>query len=445
MGLLFVTTGLGVLAAVGVTAAMATVVEPTATAESAPVDFTLELKAPLHVAAGSAYVVNIIYYNLGTETTPEAWVTATLPAGTAFVTATDRWGEPLPPDGINGNALTWHLTGLNCHKPADACCGHIFLTLQVDETLPEGEVLTTTATIATTASESDTTNNTASVTSVVCDMAGSIKQVHARHVMPGDVLTYTIRLSASQRFGGGMHGEWVNLTDTLPFSHQVRFLGWLGALTGTQHEGHELRWQGRVRAGEALSLQYRLGVEGTVTPGTVLSNVVHLAWRSHQMRLGPVTTVVTLPHGMLGLGPGEGGQLRHSYGVTLEVPPGAVTDTTRFQLRPLFTDTHPIAPAGGLMFAQRAFEMNAFRFAESVHQFKRPLTITVGYTDAHAAGLRRETLRLWTREGPAGPWRQLGEPARVMSGALSFTTTHFSQFALFGEAGHQVFLPLTTR
>jgi len=39
----------------------------------------------------------------------------------------------------------------------------------------------------------------------------------------------------------------------------------------------------------------------------------------------------------------------------------------------------------------------------------------------------------------------LGEPARVMSGALSFTTTHFSQFALFGQAEHRTYLPLVKR
>jgi hypothetical protein len=39
----------------------------------------------------------------------------------------------------------------------------------------------------------------------------------------------------------------------------------------------------------------------------------------------------------------------------------------------------------------------------------------------------------------------LGEPARVMSGALTFTTTHFTQFALFGEAKYNVYLPLIVR
>jgi hypothetical protein len=311
-------------------------------------------------------------------------------------------------------------------------------------------VLTTTASVGTSITETDTTNNEASAVSVIGAMAGSTKQVHARHVMPGDVLTYTITIKLAHQPGGGMWQDVV-LTDTLPFMHQVRFLGWSGALSGTVTEGtaeipHQmLRWQGRVQAGEPLTLQYRLGVEGVITPGTVISNVAMLGWEGGHMQLGPVTTVVTLPHGAMALGPYQGGQVYHRHGVTLTVPPGAVTDTTRFQFGPLFTDTYPTVPPGGLLFANRAFELNAFRFGDPVREFSRPLTITMNYTDADVAGLRRETLQLWTRTGPDGPWAMLCKPARVMSGTLAFTTTHLSQFALFGEAQHHIYLPQVLR
>jgi hypothetical protein len=163
------------------------------------------------------------------------------------------------------------------------------------------------------------------------------------------------------------------------------------------------------------------------------------------MQLGPVTTVVTLPHGALALGPNQAGQVTHRHGVTLTVPPGAVTDTARFQIGPLFTDTKPSDPPAGLLFANRGFEINAVRFGHQVTQFNGPLTLTVGLAGPDVAGLRRETLRLWTRSGPEGPWAQLGEPAQVMSGALAFTTTHLSHFALFGRGEYQTFLPVITR
>jgi hypothetical protein len=272
-------------------------------------------------------------------------------------------------------------------------------------------------------------------------MAGSKKQVRARHAMPGDVLTYTITLDLARQEASRMWQE-VTLTDTLPFSHQVRFLGWNSTVTGTMIDGHKWRWQGQVRAGDPLTFQYRLGVEGVVTPGTVITNLAVLSWNRRQMQLGPVTTVVTLPHGTMALGPFQGGQLYHRHGVTLTVPPGSVTDTTRFQFRPLFTETRPVSPPGGLLFANRAFELSAFRFGEPVREFSRPLTITMNYTDTDVIGLRRETLRLWKRAGPDEPWAVLSEPGQMTSGTLSFTTTHFSQFALFGQAQGRIYLPL---
>jgi hypothetical protein len=86
--------------------------------------------------------------------------------------------------------------------------------------------------------------------------------------------------------------------------------------------------------------------------------------------------------------------------------------------------------------------VTAFRFGEEVRRFERPITLTVEYDDLDAAGLNRETLRLWWRSHAGEPWAMLGEPTRVMSGSLSFTTTHFTEFALFGQPEHQVFLPL---
>ena len=163
------------------------------------------------------------------------------------------------------------------------------------------------------------------------------------------------------------------------------------------------------------------------------------------MQLGPVATVVTVPHGVMGVGPGQGGLLVHSAGYSLTIPPGAVTDTTRFQLGPLFTDTHPVAPPGGLLYANHAVEINAYRFGDPVGTFSAPLTITMHYTDTDIAGLKRETLRLWTRAGPEDPWTVHGAPAYVTSGTMAFTTAHLSEFALFGEAKYRAYLPLVAK
>jgi hypothetical protein len=437
IGLLALTICLGVMAVVLTTAGLS------ASATTTAIDLVVEVKAPEHVAVDEPYVVNVSFANKGTADAPDNPVTAVLPQGTQFVTATNKWGEPLAPDEVVGNVFTWDVYTL-C---ADSTWGHIFIVLEPDLALAEGTLLTTTVSITTSAPEPNTENNTASVTSMVTEAAGSSKHVHAREIMPADVLTYTIRINLAQQSGTGTSWRWVRLTDTLPFSHQVRFLGWNGEVTGTQIDGHKLQWQGHVQAGEPFTLQYRLGVEGTVTSGTFITNVAHMGWSNHNLRLGPVTTVVTLPYGTMGLGPYQGGQLyHHQCGVSLTVPPGAVTDTTRFHLGPMGPGgTLSTFPPGSLLFANRAFEMEAWRFGEPVGQFNRPLTITVNYTDTDVQGFKLETLRLWTREGPQGPWAMLGAPVHVTSGTLVFTTTHFSQFAVFGEAAHQVYLPIVTR
>ncbi len=432
MGMLMGAIGLGVFA---VALSVASVSAAVTTEEQ--VDLAIAVNAPDHVAVDANFVANIAYKNAGTAIAPNVRVTATLPGGTQFITSTDRWGAALPPDLIDGNVLVWNVGSL----PADSCCGHILLTMRTAADLAEGTPLTTTAEIATTVVESDTTNNLAEVVSVVCDMAGSTKQVHTGWALPGDVLTYTLQLQYQHR-AGEPNQRWVALTDTLPFSHQVRFLGWVGSITGTLRQSQTLGWQGQVRAGEPLSLQYRLGVELTATPGTIITNGAALRWSNGEMQLGPVTTVVTMPQYAHMFGP-NGGEWAHQYGVTLTVPPRAVTEITRFQLRAM-GPTEIISGPPGLLYAHRAFELTAFRFGE-VHQFGQPITITVHYSDTDVSGLKRETLRLWYRNGAGEPWAMLGEPVRVMSGTLSFTTDHFTQFALFAEGAYRLYLPQVRR
>ncbi len=430
-GTLLWAIGLGALAV-----ALSVVSVSAAVMTDAQVDLAIAINAPDHVAVDTNFVANIAYENVGTAIAPEARVTATLSSGAQFVTATDRWGAVLPPDLIDGNVVAWNVGSL----PADSCCSHILLTMKTASDLIEGTLLTTTAEIATTAIESDTTNNLAEAVSVVCDMAGSTKQVHAGWAMPGDVLTYTLQLQYQHR-AGEPNQRWVELTDTLPFSQRARFLGWTSAMSGTI-EGQQLKWQGQVRADEPLTLQYRLGVETAITSGTIISSGAVLRWNKGEMQLGPVTTVVTMSQHASMFGP-DGGEWAHQYGVTLTVPPHAVTETTRFQFREM-TPTEIISGPPGLMYAHRAFELTAFRFGE-VHQFGQPITITVHYSDTDVIGLKRETLRLWYRNGNGEAWAMLGEPGRVLSSTLSFTTTHFTQFALFAEGAYQVCLPLIRR
>jgi hypothetical protein len=409
----------------------------TAAAAEGEVDLSIGLRAPQHVAPSSTFVINLAYSNTGTVASPDdTWITATLPDQVAFVEAVDRWGEPLAPDGIQGNTITWNVGAV----PPGGCCAHILISVQVGADAPEGEILEISAAIGSSALEANLANNTASLTSLVCDMAGSTKHVHAIEVKPGDVLTYTIALNLAYRNGiSSPQFRQVTLTDTLPNMNQVRFLGWVGPEQGEVSEG-QLRWQGQVRAGEPLELQYRLGVLGEVVSGTEITNGARLAWQGGKLDLEPVTTTVSLPPYARMIGP-QGYTWHHLEGIDIEVPPHAVTETTRFEFRPVFTGTQPVQGPPGWLFAHHAFELTAFRFGE-VSQFGQAITLTLHLNGQEWAGLERNSLRLWYRNGPGEPWKPLAEPVQSGADTLSFQTNHFTQFALFGEPMYRVHLPL---
>jgi hypothetical protein len=291
--------------------------------------------------------------------------------------------------------------------------------------------------------DADPSDNLDTLTSTVCDMAGSGFQAHTRQGMPLDVITYTLRLEFAHRNqAGAPQQRQIDLDIDLPES-QVKFLGWAGSNTGNK-VGAALRWQGQVHSGEPLVLQYRLGILEDVQPGAVISQQVRMRWDTGELSLDPVNIPITLPNQARLVEP-QGYTLRHQNGVEVQIPANAVTETTRFQFQPLITTTETISAPAGYRFAHQAFELTAFRFGE-VHQFHQPITLTVPVTPALESGLRRETLRLWYRNGPGEPWAMLGEPAQMNANSFSFTTTHFTEFALFGESRAQrILLPLINR
>lgn len=398
-------------------------------------DLWVELKAPEHVAPGSQMVINLSYANKGTSATPDdLTIKVVLPEGLSFVSAVDKIGESLPVDPT-ANPLTWEVDGL----PADSTWQHIWITTEVDESLTEWEELTTVVDIS--PLDSNTPNNHAEVTSLVCDMAGSKKEANVDQAKPGDVIRYTITLRLAQRSTSEAgKGRNVTLTDLLPPATQVRFLGWDVQPPGATYdpEQHRLNWQGSVGPDESLTFQYRLGVEGDFPPGEFLQNRVGLQWSGGGMDLPPVETLIVLTDDDHMFGPG-GGEWRHTWGLALEVPPGAVQEQTRFEFKPL--SGAPDDPPPGWSFANRAFELNAYRFGE-VNQFKESLELRLQYKPGDIGELYRNSLRLFYRNRETEAWKMLGEPLQNSNGEITFQTNHFTQFALFGKPEFQVMVPL---
>lgn len=402
-------------------------------------DLQVGLKAPQHVLAGSNLLINLSYSNIGTAESPaDTSIQVTLPEGTSFVSAVDQDDNPLPPTSSAGNVLTWEVGVV----PAGSCCAHIWITVLVAADLPEETPLTTTAEIGSGATETNLTNNQASVTSQVCDMAGSQKEADLERAKPGDIVTYTITLRLAQRQGQEvMSPRSVTLVDTLPPPTQARFMGWEGQTTGTQ-EGRELRWQGQVGVNAPITLRYRLGISGDLAPGDHVTNQARLQWSGGELDIQPVDMEVYMTDDDHMFGP-SGGEWQHAWGLTLEVPQNAVQEMTRFQFG-ASPEVPPEEAPPGWRFANRAFELNAFQFGE-INRFNQPVEMRLRYTDQDVAGLFRSSLRLWYRADPGEPWAMMGAPLQHRNGEIIFTTDHFTEFALFGLDGIRLTLPLVSR
>lgn len=410
-----------------------------AAAETGSFDLGVTISVQEHVAPGMAYIAKVNFSNLGSLDSPEeTQVRVTLPEGVTFTGAVDQHGEALPPDETDGDVLAWNVGAVLVGD----CTQHIRITLQVADDLAEGTGLPVQAEILPTDGDADPSDNTADDLSQVCDMAGSTKQVNAQTVKPGDVLTYTFQLRLAQRSGSmAQQQRTMTMTDTLSFAHQVRFLGWSGPIEG-EWDGHTLRWQAQVKAGEPVTVQARFGVEGDTPPGTVLTNTARLGDGARQIQLGPATTTVELPGNAAMIGP-QGHNWQPAPGLAVNVPPNAVQEMTRFEYQPRFEGELPEPPAGNL-FAYRAFALNAFQFGEK-HEFDQPLKLTLSLGPQELAGLKRESLQLWYRAGPGEAWARLGPPEWVDDSTMAFTTNHFTEFALFGSGGYQILLPVILR
>lgn len=414
-----------------------------AASDAVRLDLFIELRAPEHVEPGGEYTVNISYGNSNTAVTPQdTWVEATLPDGVQFVSALDKHNNPLPPDSTQDGTLHWDVGT----PIPDWETEHISILLSVDEALSQNSALTVSAEIGTSAAEVTYDNNTASVTSYICDMAGSYKQAQAHELMPLDVITYTITLKLAQGSSPGFRD--VTLVDALPPAQHTRFLGWTSTEAGT-YDGSQLHWQGRVHSAQPTVLQYRLGIEADVPQGTLLTNQARLHWWDsnagvdREFELEPVTVRVSLAEQVMMIGP-QGGQWQPEQDFTLTVPPLAVQETTRFQFKPRFENEAPDSAPPGWFFAGYGFDLGAFQFGE-VHQFDQPLEFAFHDREQNMTGLLSGSLRLWYRPGPDSNWEIAPEPTLHQDGLIIFESDHLTEFALFARGAHRIHLPMILR
>ncbi|MCP4543571.1 MAG: DUF11 domain-containing protein [Chloroflexi bacterium] len=135
---------------------------------------------------------------------------------------------------------------------------------------------------------------------------------------------------------------------------------------------------------------------------------------------------------------------------TIDIPAGALSETTTFTYTPKITPTHPAL--SGFGFVGRNFELNASS------QISGQITITLEYSDDdwRDAGINDENflrLHYWNEESSA--WDDVanacGPPVPTYgpdteNNILAAPVCHLSEFAMVGQkAGHSIYLPLVLR
>ncbi len=119
-------------------------------------DIGLTLSGPTTVLPGSSLNVIVSYHNVGPSVAEDVQITLTLPEGTQFVNASP------PPMSTSGQSLTFAIGSL-----APGRGGSLSAQISVLSSVPTGTVLTIIAQATTNSAETNTANNSASLTTTV--------------------------------------------------------------------------------------------------------------------------------------------------------------------------------------------------------------------------------------------------------------------------------------
>lgn len=142
--------------------------------------------------------------------------------------------------------------------------------------------------------------------------------------------------------------------------------------------------------------------------------------------------------------------------IEIRFPRNAVTENTRFRWTEtqLDDDAGRIAPGA---FGQLTFLLKALAGGEidDDFHFANPIRMTIRYTDADVAQFAEEDLMLYYRDRNQNTWRPVTETCGddvedavlrdLANNQLTVAVCHLTQFGLFGELSHQLYLPLIER
>ena len=209
------------------------------------------------VQVGASLVYTLTYQNIGTDTVSGVVVTDVLDPNVTYVTAS------ITPDGGTAQNAPYWTIGILL---SDSVSGTIVLTANVDGLLPNGTVLTNTASIGSdqTAPESD--QITATVKAPTLELT---KRGHTDSVPAGAPLTYTLAYTNS----GDATATGVVITDVL--DGNVTFVS--ASPTPSVEMGNTLTWTiGNLTPIAPGQIILRVTVTSPLTNDTMLTNTAWL-------------------------------------------------------------------------------------------------------------------------------------------------------------------------
>ncbi|MEZ4864533.1 MAG: CARDB domain-containing protein [Caldilineaceae bacterium] len=137
------------------------------------------------------------------------------------------------------------------------------------------------------------------------------------------------------------------------------------------------------------------------------------------------------------LEPDAAGQLvytdQNHLRLVINLPAGAVTETTTFVLIPLEA---PSSTPSSLRFAGKAIRVEAYQHEQLVTDFvfQSPALLTVNYSESQVANLVEDELMLYGYDDEVGAWRSNGITLAArddVNNQLSVYLHHLSEFGLF--------------
>ena len=234
---------------------------------------TLKSDSPDPVTAGQDLTYTITVANGGPSFATAASLGDPLPAGTTFVSLASAagWSCTTPPVGGTGS--------VDCTSPSLGFGNSVFtLVVKVDASVPDGTVLTNTASAASATADPNGANNSASATSTVAGSAdlSVVKTDSPDPVAAGGDLTYTITATNA----GPSIATTVTVGDALPAGTTFVSLsspaGWSCTTPPVGGTGAVNCTNPSVGTGDSV-FTLVVKVDAGVTAGTVLTNTATAA------------------------------------------------------------------------------------------------------------------------------------------------------------------------